>query len=377
VLIGNLAGCQRASEELGKLWPNGEAEEASEDLIDVDMEGISTPAPTTSGTLVLRLNVGDRFPMLKTVEQTLTQQTATGPAVSHSKLELLLAIEVEEIQEARKRLGVRYHRARYVQDIAGERSEYNSDFPENAATLPPELQLYAGLLENGFSFWIGADNQIAELVGFEEFLARCVRTVPVAQRVAVLTHLAETSGEEGIANFVDESIGLLPTTVGGTGDAALGVGAVWTRQREVARPVPLFVTHNCTLKSLDERTAEIDVAGTISASTAYGAAPAASSSQITVRGGHVLGNCVIDRLTGLPVRAQTERQLEMVVHTANGPSFELQKQIVTRIQAFPETGGAVETPSHDVPRIQPASAIDDGASSDSAVIPAGGASLAD
>jgi hypothetical protein len=310
--------------------------------------------------LTLHLHVGDRFPLQKTVEQTLTQQTPTGPAVSRSKLELLLAIQVEEIREGHKRLGVRYHRARYEQDIAGEQSQYNSDARTPAESLPPELQLYAGLIDNGFSFWVGPDNQLEELVGFEEFLNRCVRTVAAAQRQEVLTRLAETSGEEGIANFVDESIGLLPNSADAESGAPVDVGAVWARQREVARPIPMYVKQNCTLKALDERTAEIDVAGTIAASTTYGAPTAEPApAGITVHGGHVLGNCTIDRLTGLPVRSHTERQLQMTVHVADGTSFDLQKRIVTDVRAFPETGGAVETPSSAPSHIQQAAASAD------------------
>lgn len=333
-----LAGCEQAGEQLSRLWNKGDADAVESDLIALEAE----PNESPSGSLDFNLQTGDRFPLLKTVEQTLTQQTPTGPAVGRSTLELLLAIEVEEIREDGKRLGVRYHRVRYQQDIAGEHLVYDSESPPE--TLPPELQVYAGLLDNGFSFWIGPDNQIRELVGFNDFLNRCVRLVPPAQRQAVVTRLAETSGEEGIANFIDESIGLLPPGSGAT-DAAVTVGDTWTREREVARPIPLYVSHNCTLKQLSDATAEIEIAGAISTSTTYGPATGVQSDpRVTVRGGHIVGNCTIDRRSGLPVQSRTERNLDMSVQLADGTSFEQQKRIVTKIRAFPEVGSVSAQP---------------------------------
>ena len=340
-------GCEKVSETLGQYW-NQESADEEDDLLGIEVR----PA---SGALDLNLAVGDRFPLLKTVEQTLTQQTPTGPTLSRSTLELLLAIEVEEIRDGNTRLGVQYHRVRYEQDIAGERFEYDSDAPPHA--LPAELQVYAGLIDNGFSFWIRPDNQIIELVGFNEFLARFVRMVPPDQQQTVVTRLAETSGEEGIANFVDESIGLLPTH-SETGSGPVSVGDAWTRQREVARPVPLYISHNCTLRQLSDTTAEIDIAGSISTSTTYG--PAAGDTQgahVTVRGGHIIGSCTIDLHSGLPIKSHTQRNLEMSVQLADGTSFEQQKQVVTSIRAFPQEDSMPAAPAGFVETQQPAGGV--------------------
>lgn len=78
--------------------------------------------------LELRLQVGDRFPLIKTVEQRLRQQSPDGgpPIVSSSKLVMTLAIIVEDIDQGAKTLGVRYQRVRYEHDIAGEKVSYDS-----------------------------------------------------------------------------------------------------------------------------------------------------------------------------------------------------------------------------------------------------------
>src|SRR5690606_16904531 len=114
-----------------------------------------------------------------------------------SSLEMLMAITVEDVRpDGRKLFNVRYQRVRYVQEIDGERVEFDSTARPTA--IPPEVAPYRRLVDNGFSFWLGPDNRIDDLVGFDEFLKRCVQDVPPARRGEVLAQFARTSSEEGI-----------------------------------------------------------------------------------------------------------------------------------------------------------------------------------
>ncbi len=292
--------------------------------------------PTSEEKLDLRLNLGDRFPLQKIVTQTLTQASPDGPVTSHSTLELLLAITVEEIRGDRKRLAVRYQHVRYRHDVAGQRVEYDSNSP--AAPIPLQVQAYHGLVNNGFSFWIGPDNRVVELVGFGDFLKRCVEGVAPAHRQAVQTNLAALSGDEGIANFVDDSIGLLPFRVDGKGRrAVVKVGDTWTRERQFVQPLPMYESSKYTLKALNDHIAEIDIVGGITCSTTYGPSDQQNKDvRVTVRGGHSFGRCLIDRCTGLPLNSQIERHLDMLVQLSDGVQFEQRKHIVTTIRAFPQ-----------------------------------------
>lgn len=303
----------------------------------------SRSAPAEPAQLDLKLKVGDRFPLLKTVEQSLTQQTQQGEQTSHSTMELSLAITVEEERGGHKRMGVRYDRVRYRQDIAGEQIEFDSQNPQEP--LPMAVKAYAGLPGNGFSFWIGSDNQLIELVGFEDFLKRCVKSVAPAQRQEVMAALLESAGDEGIANFVDDSIGLLPYRPEADEHAsAVRVGDRWERKRQVVRPIPMYLTSVYTLSELTDRTARIDIVGSISHSTTYGPSGQQQNDlQVTVTGGHSLGSCTIDRDTGLPLNSRVERYLEMTVQLADGVQFKQQKRILTTMRAFPQqtSGGEI------------------------------------
>tara|TARA_R110002095_G_scaffold120882_2_gene105225 strand:+ start:2464 stop:3606 length:1143 start_codon:yes stop_codon:yes gene_type:complete len=286
--------------------------------------------------LELNLSVNQRFPMIKTVEQTLSQASAVGISHSRSKLELILALTVEEIQaDGRKRFKVRYTGVKYSHDIAGERVEYDSNRANGPA--PPEVQAYQRLVNNGFSFWIGADNKIDELVGFDDFLERCLQNTSTDQRETVLAKISESSGDDGIANFIDDSIGLLPYNIdenhkGG----AIRVGETWVKTRRLTQPIPMVLKTEYTLRELNDKIASINIAGDIAASKINSPMNQKGNSvQLHIRGGKSFGTCLIDRKTGLPLESKIDRFLETTVKLTNGKEFEQQKHIITTIKAFP------------------------------------------
>ena len=243
---------------------------------------------------------------------------------------------MEEIHtDGRKRFKVQYTGVKYSHNIAGEKVSYDSS--RSTGPTPPEVQAYQRLVNNGFSFWIGPDNKIVELVGFDGFLKRCLQNTPPEQLETVLAKIAESSGDDGIANFIDDSIGLLPYNIdenhkGG----AIRVGETWTKTRRLTQPIPMVLKTEYTLRELNDKTATINIAGDIAASKINSPMNQNGKSvQLYIRGGKSFGTCLIDRKTGLPLESKIDRFLETTVKLANGKEFEQQKQIVTTIRAFP------------------------------------------
>lgn len=334
-------------------WNNRHKDEVSEDLAAEPLaEGTHTPqaAPIAEEKLALNLKVGDRFPLLKTVEQQLRQPSPQGWVTSHSKLEMLLHLTVEDIyrgdpakpekdpREGQKRLQVKYHRVRFYQELAGRTVQYDSDAPSNP--IPLEAQGYHGLKDNSFQFWIGADNQILQMVGFELFLDRCLKDVAPDQKQQVRTLLASSSGADGIANFVDDSIGLLPAE-------AVRIDETWSRSRHMLHPVPMHIDSKYTLRHITPQVADIDIVGTIIPSanfarTASEQGPQGTATKdvmVVMRGGNCFGSCQIDRRTGLPIFSKVQQSMRMNVMMAGGVNFDQYKTTVTTISAFPEQGG--------------------------------------
>ncbi len=296
---------------------------------------VPTEAALDAPELKLRLTPGSRFPLLKTVRQTLIQGGAAvgDPVTGLSELELLMSVTVEEVAaDGRTRLRVRFERISYQQDAGGRRFEFDSKQP--TGDLPPEAAVYAAMAGDGFAVWVGNDNRIAERVDFDAFLGRCLSGVPAAERDRVTSRIAETSGDESLANFVDDSIGLLPLRANHGATAA--AGDVWRRERRLVRPVRLFVAETCTLARLDGRTAEIDVNGAIAASETFDTiAEADGAAQVRVTGGHSIGHCRVDRATGLPLESRIERLIKLRVRGAGGGEFGQLKRVETTIRAFP------------------------------------------
>ena len=309
------------------------------ELEDEDTKGIESDSKgrssSTEGELELKLEVGHRFPFTKRVEQRLTQADGQGVSVYRSLTEMLLSLSVEEIRDGNKLLSVRYHRVRYGHDIAGKKVEYSSDSSQQA--IPPEALAYAGLHENGFSFWIGPDNRVVELVGFAEFLQRCVRDVPPQYRQSVLAQLEGTHSENDLANFVDDGIGLLPYSDNPRHPAvAVKVGSAWDLKPRMSEgPIPMQVNTRCVLKDLTDSTAEISLIGKIVGDRAPVVVRDGNREmKVFVKGGHCSGTCKIDRRTGLPTNSLVNRYLEMTVKLADGSEIQQRKETLTSISSY-------------------------------------------
>lgn len=286
--------------------------------------GIDSPE-TAPSSLALNLRVGARFPLIKTVEQRLTQKLASGVTTGHTRLELRLSLLVDEMRPDARRLTVRYHRVRYSQNLGGEQVEYDSDQPP--VITPPAALAYCGLKDNGFSFWVGADHQVKDLVGFEEFLRRCVAQVSPDLRNGVLQQLAIRRGEDGIANFVDDSIGLLPNPADPQfAGQPLQIGSSWTLPQTTSA-----TGTRCLLKGWTNETAEIALVGQIEPSNYV---DDVRQLKLTVRGGQCTGTCVVDRQTGMPTQSRIDRVVDMVAQLPDGTEIPQRKEVVTTVVAF-------------------------------------------
>ena len=295
------------------------------------------PTEAAEGDLSFSLKVGDRFPLLKTIEQTLVQQSSVGPVTSRSNLTLMFAITVDEEDAGRRRLGVRYQRVKYSQEVLGEITEYDSNIP--VESVPDSLQVYHGLAGNSFGFWIGADNRIIEVIAFNKFLKRCVRHAPPEKQQELLTQIVATQEDEGFANFVDDSIGLLPYDPQASGrETAVRVGQQWAKNRKIMRPLPMELRTSYTLNSLTRDRAGIMILGTIEPVEASQLGPiqhAAAQQSISLKQGEIFGSCMIDRSSGLPLTSRVERRMIMTVNVPGERPFEQQKRVVTTIESFP------------------------------------------
>lgn len=286
-----------------------------------------------SAKLKLKLKTGDRFPLRKVVEQELIQDSQGGSTNQiATRLELMFAISVIGQIDDRTQLQVRYEQVKYQHRIGDQVTSFDST--RNVAQVPVSFQAYRDMVGDGFSFWIGPENQIVSVEGFTEFINRCLRNVPVAERNQVALGIEAGSGESGIANFIDNSIGLLP--YGGV----YHPGDTWERPSHIGRPVPMLVNNKYTLKDLNEKSATIDIRGEIIPSTTMTSTDEQNGVRVTVKGGDTLGSCTIFRETGLPQRSHVEQNIDMTVMLSGAQQFDQRKRVTTTIEAFPMIGSS-------------------------------------
>lgn len=295
---------------------------------------VPTAPAVERASLTLRLSRGDRFPLRKVVEQELIQSEAGGAAeTSRSRLEMLMAITVEEVDNNGTRFAVRYDRIRYARQMGDETLEYDSLQPPVA--LPLELAAYQGMLGQGFSFRIDRDNRIAEVDGFAEFLQASLRDVPEENRSEVLLGVEASSGEDGVADFIDDTIGLLPA------DTPKAPGDTWRRPRRIARPVPMQIDTVCTLRDLTPDLAVVDLRGQVTPVMSSGVQTVGHDGvRLLVRGGTTEGHCVLFRDSGLPKESHIVQTVEMTVSLEGGATFDQQKRVITRVESYPAMTGA-------------------------------------
>ena len=340
-ICGGLVGCGSRSAPEGESNDSAIAELGESGKQSPDGVAAKSVKDSRFENLELRLKVGDRFPLMKTIEQRLIQTSANGgrPIESNSKLTLKLAIQVESIEDGVKRLGVRYQQVRYEHDVAGERVRYDSVVPEKV--IPEAARVYQGLVDNGFSFVLTADNRIMQVVEFEEFLKRCVRHAPPAHQKEMLTRLVASTEDEGIANFVDDSIGILPYNIDSrNARGSVKIGDSWDKTRQIMRPIPMTMATRYRLTSSNDRYATIELLGQIVPATieqiGAGVQQTTALEKVSLRSGHCFGTCEIDRDTGLPIQSRVVRHLDMSLELPSGAKFHQQKEITTTVQAYPQ-----------------------------------------
>jgi hypothetical protein len=237
-------------------------------------------------------------------------------------------IQVGEQDEDRTRLQVRYDRVKYTRDVGGEHLEYDSRQPP--AEVPFAVRMYHDMVKDGFSFWIDKQNRIVESDDFKTFLTRCLRNIPEDKRQQVLFEAEANTGETGITDFLDNSIGLLPYGYHRPGDT-------WEKTRNVARPVPMVIENVYTLKNLADDSAVISISGMVSPSTTT--TEAEGGARVSILGGQAVGSCTVFRDSGLPRESRVETVVDMMVNI--GPvEFAQQQKTVTTIESYPSSAAS-------------------------------------
>lgn len=302
-------------------------------LADPLTSRVADPKAAPPVDLSLKLTRGMRIPIKKTVQQELSQSSIKGVKKSTSQLELMMAITVDDIRGQEKRFAVQYSRVKYAQNFDQQSVTFDSSDPHSP--VPPAAIPYQGMVNNGFAFWVGQDNQIKQIEGYEAFLNRCLAGVPEEQRDAMITKIAASSQHDGLANFIDDTIGLLPYDETADRNGTLvNVGYTWKRRRYLNQPLPITVEQTYTIKEISDKIVLLDMTGAVLPTTSFSKGTY-DDMNVQIRGGHSYGQCTIDLATGLPTHSQVDQYIDMLVGLEGGITFEQRKHILTTVTTYP------------------------------------------
>ena len=349
----NLCGCgyfqATSNDEEIELTDAGEPDE------DVFESGSRISRPPESSANALenepKLKIGDQFRFLKTVEHRLTQIDSTETRISTSRTTIALMLTVNNIlSDGRKQFSVDFQDVEYEQDLNGKRVRFSSGDPDES--LPPEAMLYAGLTHNGFSFWVGVDNSVQDVIGFDDFLRRCVRTAPGRFQAMIHQQLESMKSEDAVADFIDAGIGILPFSSDHRHPGiSLQRGAIWElNPRLDDRPIRVETNTSCLLKEVTAQSAEILLTSRIQSSPRpLIMTDPEGDLRISVKGGSCTGFCRISLRSGLPINSRMQRSLELQIELPDGQTLQQFKDTVNTLASI---DGAQQTPkSPDVPGV--------------------------
>lgn len=318
VLLLLITGCGDGSRNATRTDQSAEAE-------------VPHAPPLESVELRLQLTAGDRVPLRKVVEQQIDRSfAATGrqPDSSRSRLEMLLALTVEDVNARSARCSVRYDRIQYSRSRGGQRLDYDSARPPVA--IPLELAAYQGMVGRGFTFWIGPDHQIERTEGFANFVNAALANIPPQSRSEALLGVEAGAGEDGVVDFLNDTIGLFP---GGVPKAA---GDTWHHKRRIARPVPMHIDTLCTLRELTDEFAVVDLRGDVTPLVSTGVQTVAHEpTHMVVERGNTVGECILFRDTGLPKQSRLVQEFDLAFTFVGKPSFKEHRRVTTTIECYP------------------------------------------
>lgn len=285
----------------------------------------------------IELRGGEQFHYIKSVQQWLSRPSQAGTeSLGEERVRMLMTLMVQESHPDRILLEVVYRQVQYEYEFGGRKIAFSS--ADNDGVVPRQARPYAGLVDNGFSVWLGRNNRLLDAVGFDEFLRRCVCQCAPGERAELLQVAGGFSGsaEERITaaqSFLDESIALLPFDELRQGKDYFPTGATWSRTIGLSAETAMTQTLQLKLDYIEDDKAHIIIGGTIQ--------PASDSDLVTpegmrvaLSGGMIRGSCEVSLLNGLPGSCRILREFQLEATPLDRPTVTLNKTVETRFDPW-------------------------------------------
>lgn len=283
-----------------------------EEELSTASDGISSVATTSpqATTLLAGLSEPTVHSLVKRVTQTLSQSSTDGLETSQAQMDAWFDVRVELIGEGDSSYRVSYRRIRYSHKLPGESLSYDSN---DRTTAPPSsLGHLADLSRSGFAFRTTGGGMALELT-----------------EVPATMYGSDLKGPAA-AEFIADQIGLV--LLGrGPGQAPTVPSP---RTRHIETPVPMDFSTRYSIKRTGQGTITLDMLGSVSSpAVATQIQLVGGTASVKLGGGHAFGEMTVDLASGVPLRADWNRYIEISLRTESNERIEQRKHEVITIRA--------------------------------------------
>ena len=285
----------------------------------------------TAGKVLYRLKLtkGAKY-FFKTVTEQQITQTMTGQEQNMEQtIGMGMDFDVNDVND-RGDVWVRYTYRWMKFRQKSPMGEIVYDSSQKDVNVPPQVQGFAALLNEGFAVKLTPQGKAVQVKGLDKMRNNISQKLPTGpMREYMLKGMEQFLSEEAMKEFTENSFMAYP-------DKEVGVGDSWTQTVSMTRGLPMTIVNKCMLKDRKAGVAILDVSSEIKTSpnakpTEMG--PTKMTYELT---GKQQGQVRIDETTGLMLTSKVEQQISGQIKMAMSAPPQAQKADQNQPQAPPE-----------------------------------------
>jgi hypothetical protein len=218
-----------------------------------------TKTKATAIELKLQLKPGKTYRMWMSTDQDITQDISGQKIVVNQLMGMGYRYEVQSVDAAGTATVTMTYDSVVIRSTTPMGvTEFNSGNPDTGTTAPG-TEAYKAMLGAQFTMKLTKAGKVESITGVDEMMANIMNelgTNDPAQKAMVEQSLKKMLSNEAMAETIERSMNIYPTT-------PVAVGDSWKHTMEVAIGMPMTVNTTYTLKSITNGVAELGVQSTV------------------------------------------------------------------------------------------------------------------
>lgn len=208
--------------------------------------------------LRLQLKPGKTYRMWMATDQEITQEIAGQKITINQMMGMGYRYQVQIVDDAGTATIIMAYDSIVVRNKT-PMGEVNFNSADLSGDATPETAPYRAMVDAKFTLKLTKMGKVESITGMEEMMGKIVSemgTGDPAQKAAIEQSLKKMIGNEAMAETIERSMNIYPTT-------PVAVGDSWNHKMEIAMMMPMTVNTTYTLKNVANGVADLDVQSTV------------------------------------------------------------------------------------------------------------------